>query len=452
MPTVPKKKWQKARLMMASKAKTFSLLLAMQLASFSSAVRADEVKDNRLAMNSVTAISAVADDPASIKAQIPAMMEKLAVLVQKDPKNFRAHFLLARCYEKLGMEELSKAEDLAAEAGGEEYKRFVLSCLKDQVQFNHFDAAVAYNAFAEKYYPADPTVLITRAFQLHKEGKLAEEEKILGGILSHSTQDPGIYSAIASLKVEKGDYKAASLLFDKELSLYPQYEPAILGKAKTLEMMHNYKDAIALASPLYLENIFNYDLAILMSNCFAHLAIYSKSMDSALVALAVAQSPAQMSYAKERIRFLWPRIPAKERTIQVDSITQIIDKTAFGPRLHFALGDVLEKAGSYHEAEYQFRSGLRLEPNHASAYLHLGEIYQNQFHNDRTAFVLYTKFLAVTDDPKVRAKWNRLLIMNSKKPDLSQRIKRKFFSESAGTVAAEKGASDSVGNSSTKPK
>ncbi len=422
---------------MAFSRKVLTSLLLVHLATFSVAVLADEEKDNHQAMNSVTEISALSTDQSVIRAAIPPVMEKLAEILQKNPKNFRAHFLLARCYEKMGMEELANAEDALAEQGGEEYKRFILSCLKDQVQFNHFDAAVAYNVFAEKYYPKDPTVLITKAFQLHKEGKLDEEEKILSGVLSNQKPEPGVYSAIASLKVRKGDYKTAISLFDKELALYPEYEPASLGKAKTLELMHHYKEALVIATPLYLEAIFHYDLATLMADSFLHLSMYSNALDPTLVALAVAQTPEQMKLAKERIRFLWPRLTPQERTVQLDSATKIIDKTAFGPRLHFAIGDALEKAGLYHEAEFQFRSGLKLEPTHASAYQHLGEIYQQQFHDDRTAFVLYTKYLAITDSPAIRMKWRRLLQMNSKPPDLSQLIKRRFFSASSARVASQ---------------
>ena len=90
---------------------------------------------------------------------------------------------------------------------------------------------------------------------------------------------------------------------------------------------------------------------------------------------------------------------------------------------HHSQSDALLQAGFISEAELQFRYGLKLQPAHGRAYLHLGEIYQNNYHDKRTALFCYLKYLCYSNDPTIKARLVRLAVELERKRDIALRLK-----------------------------
>ena len=370
-------------------------------------------------------------DPARVT-KLQPLMDHIAGLLAKDPKQFRLHFVLARCYDKIGMEDLAASEDKVAESAGEPFKRFVLAALKEKIFANQFDNALAYNDFASKYYPNDAAVLVAKSVELHRAGKQKEEEALLESAYKESSSEPGICSALASIKAAKGNYEEALKLFDQDLKIKPDYKPAMLGKAKILFETRRYNESLLLAVPLYQEDTLHFELANMVANGFCHLQKYEEAFQPSLVSLAVAMSDEQMKIAKHRIIFIWKRLRVAQRRKGLEEVSAVLDKLTFGPRMHFALAAALQQAGFVQDAELQYRVGLTREKDHARAYLHLGEICQYNYHNLDAAIWNYIKYLRYSGgDPLIQQRVARLTNEEARRKsqsgDVALRLKRKLI-------------------------
>ena len=175
--------------------------------------------------------------------------------------------------------------------------------------------------------------------------------------------------------------------------------------------------------PFYLADPYRKNIAGLVSDAFCGLGLYKEALRPAIVSLAVARQEQEMQQAKERIWLIWPRVSASERKSEGEGIASVLDSTVWAARLHFALGDALQKSGFIPEAENQFWRGLKIQPDHDRAYLHLGEIYQNNYHKKTTAVLFYMKYLRYADDPVIKARLMRLSSEFARKRDIALRMK-----------------------------
>lgn len=383
--------------------------------------------------------SAPESQESELKEQLMPLMNKIASALEKSKgEDFRAHFLLSRIYMKLGMEDLAKIEAEKAEKSGlESFKFFALLALQKQVLDSNFQSAAIYFPYAERFFPDDPCTAVYRAIQLHREGKIAEEEKVLEKVLEKNKRNYPVLAALAALRAEEGKYKEALSLLDLALAEKSDYEPAQLGKIKVLYNMKHYVDAAALAIDLYQKDYTRFELADLIANSFCHLQMYWEAYQPALVSLAVAQKEKQMGQAKDRIRFLWKELSAQQRSKGLHAVSRRLNQTVFGARFHFALADALQKAGYFRDAENQFKEGLSLDRDHASAYKHLADIYLNNYHMKKTAIAFYHAYLSrVESDTQIEKRLERLLSEFGRKNDIALRLKnqgRKLDSASKKT-------------------
>ena len=387
-------------------------------------------KLSELDEHALASIDTVGKQPEQQNDVLTGIMIQAASNIAAKPDDYRSHFILGKAYEKLGMEELASDEYKKAEESGEQFKEFVLNSLKSKVLASEFAEAMSYYPLAAKFYPKDAAVAITHAIQLHKQGKIEEEEKLLSELSAQGKQDLGVMSALAAIKLEKKQYENALELFDKDLAQNPQYQPAILGKALVLSLLGRHGSSLELALPLYRQGAWsNYELASLVANNFSQLGIYVQAYQPALVSLAVSRRQSELDSAKRRIIFVWKHLSPKQRADGLAEVSEVLNKTMFGPRLHFALGDVLQQADYTQEALAEFRNGLQLEPRHARAYLHIAEIYEKYFHNKSTAMLNYLKYMHYSGgDPLVELRLKRMSLESTRSHDIALRIKRKMYS------------------------
>ena len=376
----------------------------------------------------VAIISAFFNPDNKEKLHIENFIEEL----NKNPNDFRLHFLLARAYNAIGMDSLADDEDKIAELAGQKYVAFVRKAYDGKVIAGEFLGATAFEPFVEKYSPNDPYLSLVKSIKLRRAGKISEAEAVLRSTLKRAKQSPadartGLLTSMAALRMEQKQYALAVELFDQELAVNPSYSPALLGKIKALELSGNWGAALRVAIPLYLQNHTQTGLAATVANCLCHTGQYEHAIDPALVSLAMARQEEEMLAAKRRIQLIWSHVPLEHRGKSVMDVSNVFDKTIWGARFHFALGDALQKAGYIEESELQYRLGLRLDPQHASAYLHLAEINKDHYHNPNAAILNYIRYnTLVGGDRKIGTLLRRMSERTLVKHDLARIIKSRY--------------------------
>lgn len=317
---------------------------------------------------------------ATINAEPQAGIDELETALRANPNDYRIHFALGRAYEQLGFHGLADEEDEFCEKQGEPFHSYILGIFREKVRSTDYRSADMLYRYVEKHYPSEPSVLLTKALRLHARGHYPQAEKTMRQLLeSRAEYEPGTYTYLGQLFLQKQQYKQAIECFDKELAKRPGFEGAIIGKAKALEAMHHYRKAFSLLVDIYQSNPARLGLADTVANCLVGMGDYKTAIDPALLSVAFATKQPDLDRAKRRVQFLWNYSDPKTQREALFSVGNYLDHSAdkipYAKHFHFAMGSLLKKMGVVMLSQDQFYKGLMLEPGHAKALLYLGDMY-----------------------------------------------------------------------------
>jgi tetratricopeptide (TPR) repeat protein len=337
------------------------------------------------------------------KGSADSELAELERRLKANPNDFRLHFALARAYETVGMHGLAEQEDELCDRAGPQFHKYVLQLFKENVARRDYATATKFFRYVERRYPNDPSVLLVGAIILDHQGRLAEAQEHLETILKINPAEPGVCTFFGALRLKQGRVDDAGVLFDAELKFRPGFTEAIIGKAKVLEHQGRYRDALTRITDLYRTDPLRRGLADSVAECYTQLNLYDEAATPALCAIAAAQKDQELKKAKKRVISIWPHLSPKTRKQAWMTVMRYLDATkslAHARHFHFGFGDALLSGNFWEEAQVQFLIGLKLEPNHARAYFHLGEIAQYRQHNLPEAITLYTQALSYTPPEK----------------------------------------------------
>ncbi len=323
----------------------------------------------------------------------------LEQLLKDNPNDFRLHFALGRAYESIGMQGLAEQEDEVCDKSGPEFHKYVLTLFKDRVRRRDYASATTLFRYVDRHYPADPSVLLIGAIILDHQGRLAEAEDSLRRILESNPEEPGVYTFYGYLRLREDRLADAENFFNLELKQRPAFEEAAIGKGKVAERQGRYSTALNSLVPYFREDPVRKGMADSVAECLAHTGFWGDAAEPSLFALAAATKDAELKRAKNRVILIWPRLSraVRERAIHVmDDFFSSRHDIARAKHFHFAFADSLQKCGLWREAKSQFARGLKIDPEHARAYYHLGEIAQFKEHDYPNAALAYLRAFELT--------------------------------------------------------
>ncbi len=88
-------------------------------------------------------------------------------------------------------------------------------------------------------------VLIRKAFELHRAGRLAEAERLYGEILRSEPRHLDASFLLGSLHFQRGDLAAALTCFDQALAIKPEMAEAHAARGAALSSLERHQDALA---------------------------------------------------------------------------------------------------------------------------------------------------------------------------------------------------------------
>lgn len=320
----------------------------------------------------------------------------LEELLQRSPNDFRVHFALARAYETKGMFGMADQEDEVCEKAGQPFKDFILTLFKERVAVLDYAGAGSLFRYVAKNFPDDPSVLFVGAIELDRQGRIAEAIENLNRVVKNNPNEIGAFTLLGSMRMRQGQNSEALKLFNEELSQRPAFEPATIGKGKASERLGLYTTSLKVLSPLYQKDPLRNGIAESIADCLIQTGKFVPAATPALFSIATAPKYGELQQAKKRIRVVWPRLTASEREAAVQTVVTYLRKENNLQRIcyfYFAFGDALQKAGLWREAKDVFNEGLKYEPDHGRAFLHLGEIAQFNEHDYHSAVVNYERAL-----------------------------------------------------------
>lgn len=337
---------------------------------------------------------------------------QLEALLKKAPKSYEAHYQAGRFYQDKGF--VGQAQDeykqaiSCPDAKPEVYKQLANLYLRS----HDYEQAGKVSEAARTKFPNDYGVLLTAGYVLHNRQHLAEALSTYEKARSIKPAESDIYLAIADVYSSMNKPKEALVSIDKGMKLGASSSDfAHFERAKILNNLERYSEAASEMAPLFDKDPFN------PSTNAAYLAALLKcgKLDTALevrLCMLAKANGRDMQINKSEVGALITQLSEDKVNKAIAGAEKRISETKLKARLHFAMGDVYDRARSSEAAIKQYEAGLALDSGFARGYLRLAEDLEYYRHDFSGALRNYKK--AIELDPKDRETNMRYSSLKSK--------------------------------------
>lgn len=357
------------------------------------------------------------DEVAMIQAQLNSdknvrgAMDKLQSLLSKDPNNIEAHMMLGKIFQLLGFESMADDEFHKVDQLDPTKPTSVLNLFQNKLAAEGGMAAYEYLRYVERRFPNDPSVLLMEGMLARMRGELAKSEFFYKLALEKSPSTPGIYTAIAAVRLKQQRFKDALELAEKDLSLKKDHPAANLAKAQSLMALGDFERAIPPLRVAYIGVQDKRAVADLLSRALISNGEYSEAIEPTLVCMSLTPLNERdtIEQLKARIGIVLRHVKGSELLNSLQIASRYVLNSESLAALYFACGDVLVKARQYAAAEKCFEDGIPMAPYHGRPYLRLG-ILQEQKGDYSAALSSYSKAYQYNpDDREIAARLARLI-------------------------------------------
>jgi tetratricopeptide (TPR) repeat protein len=331
-------------------------------------------------------------------------IEKL--LAVKDA-GYDSHIAAAKFFEAKGL--ISQAEEqyqLAIgfkEAKPEAFKNLAQLLLRTEDQ----KQAEQVISTAVKNFPTDYGVLLNAGYVMHNCHKLPQALEFYKRASVVRPASPDIWLAMSDVLVDMNRPAEALSSVEKALAMPNPSSLAYFEDAKALLALGRLKDAVVPFSKNFATNPFNYNSGLAYSALLQKLDKPEEALNVRLCLLATS-SGKPMDDLKLMVAYLLMRLPpdAVQRSIRFAELKIGNPKTQ--AILHFALGDIYDRAHQPDNAMLQYKAGLSLNPDYARGYLRLGEDLEGKS-NLNEALNNYEKAYSLNaKDPEIKSRLDKL--------------------------------------------
>ena len=163
-----------------------------------------------------------------------AAITELAQIINRYPKNCRAHIIMGNCCDYLGLPEQSTQQYKLALQYGPNQSCACLNLIKALTKTGQWTAANSLLKLAEQRFPNDPQVLLWTGNTSFREGKYREAEVYYLQAMQLAKQPIlGLPTALAQERLREGNYGDALKLTEQDLAIDSNFSMAneICGQA-----------------------------------------------------------------------------------------------------------------------------------------------------------------------------------------------------------------------------
>jgi tetratricopeptide (TPR) repeat protein len=285
---------------------------------------------------------------------------------------YAEHYQAGRFFESKGLTDQAIDHYKMAAADAHAQPNAYKHLAQVYLAVSHPEKADATVKDAIKRFPDDFGLRLTAGYVYHNEHKL--EDAV------------AMYKKAASLRPDNKDVQlaAADVLNDleKPQAALPYVEKATAGghasefayyeKAKTLIKLRRNADALEPLSHNFATNPFNYKSGKFYSSLLFTQKDYKKALEVSLCMLPFTVGPDM-----DDVKTIALGCIARLRGADVLAVARIAESKIKDDKhkaiLHFALGDIYDKANHPDEAMAQYKQGLVFNPRFGRGYLRLGE-------------------------------------------------------------------------------
>ncbi len=285
----------------------------------------------------------------------------LESVLQKEPDDPYAHFLLARCYARNGLLDMSSKEFKLAEKL-ELKPEHLLRRLRHQIEAGELSEAYNLSSFVRDRAPDDPNLLFLNALFYQEQSLLDIAIPAYKELLARADCPLGAATAYAGIKIQQGHYKDAIELAQRDLKKNPEYVSARIAISQAWLAIGNGKAAIKALKPMLEIQPFNRKLNLLLYRAYMHEGMEQEAFAAALRNLAGSDYISYIDDARIRVKNLLKTLPISTSDQIIDQISKDVDRTDYSMKFHFYLGWNYYELHMGKRAMEQTKLALDLDP------------------------------------------------------------------------------------------
>jgi tetratricopeptide (TPR) repeat protein len=295
------------------------------------------------------------------------LMNDLAKMIQTNPENYQAHFLLAICYQRMGLPDESLPELKLAVQNGPNDPAPILGLIREAAQLGQSDLAAQVATIAFNRFPENPEVQFWQAnFALQTGNRLAEADKLFNKIIKKGVKIPDLKLSLAQLRYAQKKYGEALSLANEQLAETPLLPAANLLKGNIYMMRSDYQNAYLPLKRAYAKLVFTRGVAKAYAEACFWTGHYQETLEPAIVRIALAAVKGEEDKTIETIfKQAARRVPKEtvEKIVNVssnklDSFSKFHQASTF----HRMLAQCLSSVGMHSLAVTEFQRGLSTAP------------------------------------------------------------------------------------------
>jgi tetratricopeptide (TPR) repeat protein len=303
--------------------------------------------------------------------------EELGRIVEKEPNNARAHLLLGRGYEMLGLPEQAYEQFSLALKYGLNTPSEIVLLIKALAKSGHMKSAQQLVDEAVQRFPNDPEIKFWEGNFLYSRNKVSQAEEKYAEALKGNKPILGLYSALASIRFTQQRYEMALQLALKDLATNPNYVLANEVAGLSYVQLKRYSEAVEPMHKAFTASPMKNMISQAYAKALYWTGDYANALRPALVNLAFTSD--LYSYNAPSKRLLEPilrHVTRKQLIEKIDEVSKHLG-IAKNAAFHFCLADVLDRYGFRDIAMEQYRAGLDLQPKFPRGWYRLGLDLEN---------------------------------------------------------------------------
>ncbi len=333
------------------------------------------------------------------------LLNQLGSYIEKEPKNYQAHFLLGMCYDRLGLvDEATREFDLATKYSHSDSGP-ITELIKEQMALGNDRTVEKLLKIAQTNFPDDPSVAFWSAQYLFlRKHDLYDSEKLYR-IAAHSGKViPGAHLGLARVALEKGRNWDAILEASQEMKVQPNTPLAALTAGMAFAKLGSFKAALLPLQMTYPTFKTLPEVATLYAQTAYWCGRYPEAIEPAIVQMALS-SKRDPTTDDQPMKRLLTRCLRHTNSKLAESI---IANTSYNldhnqkifkwPSFHRELADVLADVGMHRLAVQEYAKCIERDPRDANAVFRLGHEFELHFQDYKIALACYERAHALDEN------------------------------------------------------
>jgi tetratricopeptide (TPR) repeat protein len=317
-----------------------------------------------------------------------ASLVELIFIVNKYPKNGRAHIILGNCCDSMGLPEQAMEQYKLAFKYSPNNVGSLIELVKAQVRAGQLSAASSLLKQAMQRFPADPQILFWTGNALFKEHRYDEAKQLYAEALNNSKSHiVGINSALGHLSLLQEQYANALALAMADISYEPNHPQANEVAGLALLKMGKFEHAISHLAIAYKNCPSNYDLALSYARALIWCGKYNSALMPGLSALASAPNFIDRYAATKTLEAIAPYLSKVTILEVIDEVnnSRTINKNIF---VHLELAKICLKKNLSALAYNESLTAVKIDPWSAQAKFRLALITESYKQDYKSALNL----------------------------------------------------------------